>query len=142
VIQATSDREDSKIMTHSPIKTISMTLCIAAALATGNAQVQQKTDGNQEKQERALTKKKQKKQGKNRAKQAEKAFMNQLANGEPTAAQLAEYLKVNASRIGATIDHPSSLGVAVIRKLKTMPPEKLSKEVLPALEKQLMQMLS
>jgi len=118
-------------------------LILTAMFIIGNAQAAEKVDTDQapKEQTEAQRKKKEKKQEKNKSKRTEKDFMKQLAEGEPSAAQLAEYLTVDASRIGATIDHPSSLGVAVIRKLKQMPPEKRIKEVLPALEKQLMQML-
>ena len=95
-------------------RAISLTLCIATVLAMGDAQAQQKTENEQEKQERTeAQKKKEKKQNKNKARRAEKEFMKQLAEGEPSAAQIAECLKGNASRIGATIDHPSPLGMAV-----------------------------
>ncbi|MGB2824360.1 MAG: hypothetical protein WBF17_25520, partial [Phycisphaerae bacterium] len=122
------------------LKATCLTLFLTTLLAMINVRAEQKMDNSPEKQELAdAQRKKEKKQKENTGRRTEREFMKQLATGEPTAAQFAEYLKGNASRIGATIDHPSSLGVAVIRKLKDMPPEKLTKEVLPALEKQLMQ---
>jgi len=125
------------------IKILSLILCLTAMFVVANAQAADKADKDQAPKEltEAQKEKKAKNQAKNQARCTEKEFMNQLVEGEPSAAQLAEYLKVDASRIGATVDPPSSLGLAVIRKLKQMPPEKRTKEVLPALEKQLMQML-
>ena len=126
-----------------PLRSTCLALCFMAIVAMGDTHAKQKRPGNSEPKERteAQRKKKEKKQRKNAGRRAEKEFMKQMQAGEPTTAQLAEYLRCDASRIGATIDHPSSLGVAIIRKLEQMPPEKRTKEVLPALEKQFMAML-
>ena len=84
----------------------------------------------------------QKKSAKRRSMRFEPSAMKALRDGEPTADQYATWLKGDASRIGATHDHPSDLGVAVIRRLKRLPQETLTAEVLPALEKQLMASLN
>lgn len=68
----------------------------------------------------------------------EREVLRALREGEPTADEYASYLKVDSSRIAATHDHPSSAGMAVIRRLKQLPSEELTQTVLPALEKQLL----
>ena len=135
-------------MTHITVKqvlrAVIVTLSISTMLLVNNVHAKPKTDINQEPREltEAQKEKKEKNQAKNQARRTEKDYMRQLQSGEQlTAAELAEFLKGDASRIAATVDHPSSLGIAVIRELKKMRPDKLTKEILPALEKQLMQML-
>ena len=113
-------------MTHSTVKqvfrAVVVTLSITTVFTAGDAQATEKVDKDQAPKE--LTEAQKEKKEKNQARRTEKEFMKQLVDGEPSAAEIAEYLTVDASRIGATVDHPSSLGVAAIRKLKKMPPEK------------------
>lgn len=112
------------------------TLLVTVMLTTGIAQAesaekQENTQGEQS------TKKKRKKQAKRKSKHDDRDAITQLKNGDLSPAQLAQSLTLGAGRIGATIDRPMSSGLAIIKALQKMPREKLTEEIIPALEKQL-----
>ena len=72
----------------------------------------------------------------------ERSLRALLEEGQPTAPQLVKLLEADASRIGATIDSPSRFALRIIGELRKLPPERISKEVIPALRDQLMTSLS
>jgi hypothetical protein len=84
-----------------------------------------------------MAKKKSKKHTKKNALKTDRDVISQLRDGGLSAAQLAQALTLGAGRIGATIDRPTSSGLAIIKELQKMPREKLTNEIIPALEKQL-----
>jgi len=101
----------------------------------------QDTSQSETESDDAQTKKKGKKHAKRQAKHADKDVVSQLRDGELSVVQLAQALSLDASRIGATIDRPTSSGVAIIKELQKMPREKLTSEIIPAIEEQLMSSL-
>jgi hypothetical protein len=117
-------------------RTIALTLFITTVLVIDNARAQQDADTNQERNAPST-----KEQAKKSARIVEREVREILAKGQPTVAQLVEFLEADSSRIGATTDSPSPFALKIIRELRKMPPEKLAREVIPALEKQLMDSL-
>ena len=91
---------ENHIVKDLSLKATWLTLFLTTLLAMIDVRAEQKMDNSPEKQELAdAQRKKEKKQKKNTGRRTEREFMKQLATGEPTAAQFAEYLKGNASRI-------------------------------------------
>ncbi|MEM7390791.1 MAG: HEAT repeat domain-containing protein [Verrucomicrobiota bacterium] len=90
---------------------------------------------------REQIKKKKKKHTKRKAKHADRDTIGQLRTGEWSPESLARALNLDASRIGATIDRPTSSGLAIIKALRQMPREKLVGDMIPALEKELLRSL-
>lgn len=82
-------------------------------------------------------KKKNKKHTKRKARHTDRDVIGALREGELSAIDLAEALNLDASRIGATIDRPTSSGVAIIKELQKMPRERLTGEFIPAIEQEL-----
>jgi len=81
--------------------------------------------------------KRNKKHAKRKSKHADRDIISQLRAGELSAADLAQALTLGAGRIGSTIDRPTRSGLAIIKELRKMTREKLTGEIMPALEKQL-----
>ena len=128
-------------MTSNPIfKAMVVVFLMTAMSATATAQEDSK-ENQQNTQAREQSKKKNKKHVKRKAKHADRDVIGQLRDGKLSAAQLAKALNLDASRIGATIDRPTSSGLAIIKELQKMPREKLSGEIIPALEHELINSL-
>jgi len=127
-------------MTHITVKqvfrAVVVTLSITTMLVIDNAQAQQNANTNQESNAPST-----KEQAKKSARSVEREIREILAKGQPTVAQLVECLEADSSRIGATTDSPSPFALKIIRELRKMPPGKLTRELIPALEKQLMDSL-
>ena len=131
---------------HQMITSLSLTLCLTAMLGTGEAQEQVKPNSGQGPAPVKLTEAKQAKSAKKQSKKAkargDKNLIAQLKSGQGTPEEYAEWLARDSSRIAATVDHPSDLGITIMKALKSMSREKLSNQILPALEKQFLEMLS
>lgn len=84
---------------------------------------------------------KSKKHVKRQAKHADRDAIALLKSGELSAAGLARALNLDASRIGSTIDRPTRSGLEIIKALQQMPDEQLRTEIIPALEKELLDSL-
>ncbi|MHC4744391.1 MAG: HEAT repeat domain-containing protein, partial [Planctomycetota bacterium] len=115
-------------------------LVMTTMLVAGTAQAVPK-ENQKNTQAGEPAKNKGKKHVKRKARQTDRDVISQLRDGELSAAQLAQALNLDASRIGATIDRPTSSAVAVIKELQKMPREKLTGEIIPALEKELISSL-
>ena len=59
-----------------------------------------------------------------------------LETGAAAPDQLVGHLGANAGRIGATIDSPGAHAIATIKHFRKLPPEQVSKDVIPALREQ------
>lgn len=112
----------------------SLMLLIAMVVHVSAQEAPKKNQENTQTSEQS--KKKEKKHSKRKAKHADRDVSSQLRDGELSAVGLAQALNVGAGRIGATIDRPTSSGIAVIKELQKMPRKKLTAEIIPALEKQ------
>ena len=128
-------------MKPKPILTaISVAFLVTTMLTPGSAQEKNKKS-RQQSGVGEETKKNNKKHIKRNARHADRDVIGQLTDGELSAAELAQALNLDASRIGATIDRPTSSGIAIIKELQKLPRNKLVGEVIPALEKELISSL-
>ncbi|MEM9478743.1 MAG: hypothetical protein AAGA58_03680 [Verrucomicrobiota bacterium] len=112
-------------------RALAFSLLIAAIPVTGFA------EGEDSEQAEKPNKKHIKRKNKN----ADRDVITLLREGELSPSELAEALNLDASRIGATIDRPTSSGLAIIKELQGMPAEKLKGEMIPALEVELIRSL-
>lgn len=124
------------------LKTVALSLCLAIPSVMCRSQAVQAQDTSQSETESddAQTEVK-KKHVKRKARQTDRDVINQLRDGELSAVELAQALNLDASRIGATIDRPTSSGLAIIKELQQMSPEKLTSELIPAIEAELIRSL-
>jgi len=122
-------------------KTLSLALCTVIVLAGTQAAHAADTKQAQDESAESPAKKKNKKHVKRKARHADKDVISQLRDGKLSAAQLAQALNQDASRIGATIDRPTTSGLAIIKELQKMPRQKLTGEIIPVLEQHLISSL-
>lgn len=112
-----------------------MTAILLAGVARGEEEAQE-ASGTDEQAEKPN-----KKHIKRKAKHADRDAITRLREGDLSADELAQALNLDASRIGSTIDRPTSSGLAIIKELQKMPRERLTGEIIPALEKELISSL-
>jgi len=128
-------------MTVRPIWEAAIVVLLMTTVLVAGAAQEVPIENQEETQAGRDPKKTKKKHTKRKAKHADRDVISQLRDGELSAAQLAQALNLGAGRIGSTIDRPTSSGVAIIKELQKMPPEKLTGEIIPAIENELISSL-